>query len=130
MQPGIMSQAISMFKALGFVGLLMLFVGVALFVAGIVVLAVARRQRTAWIFLALTALPLLLGLAGTALGYARAHQVVSATGPIADPHVLEVGLALARLSVYFGGVISALLAALAVAALAATRARQRAVEGG
>lgn len=108
-------------KSSGLFGLASIAAGLILFVFGLFLTAVVRTGKAAVIFLICACIPLALGLAGTFLGRAQAHQAVRQTGrAINDPAVrtdLEHGYSIAWNSTYIGLACTIPLLLLGAAAL-------------
>jgi hypothetical protein len=81
------------------------------FALGMVLLIAGRTWRTAVIAFALALLPLMVGTAGTLLGYQQTDAVIEHLAPdgtVENPEELrQVGYATARITTWFGALLSA-----------------------
>ena len=106
-------------KICGIFGVFVLFVSLVLLVTGVVLLWMAETRRTMAVFLVVSLLPLMLGLAGTMIGY---HRVDMVAGRLekddADKEeIVELGRKHARYTTYLGIGTSAVLLCLGAAGL-------------
>ena len=88
------------FLQTGIIGILILIVSTALLVTSVVFLIVGNRKAIL-ITTLLGVLPLLLGVAGTALGYAATNQTAGMLQEL-PVEVIEEGLRAARLTSWLG----------------------------
>ncbi len=102
----------------GIFGILILLAAFALLVAWVVLICIARSRKPMLIFALAALLPLLIGIAGTATGYAAANRAASIDVP---PNVAQQGRAVARRAIYLGGGASAVLWALTLVGIAVKR---------
>ena len=86
-------------------------ISVLLGMAGVAILAAARRRRCFIVFSVLAALPLVAGAIGTVIGYGEVGEAVAAMGAAGvEPQIVDAAFAQARLPLYIGaGGFAALL---------------------
>jgi hypothetical protein len=93
----------------GVIGFAILGLGLLLFLVGAVLVTTAGSRAALVVFVVVSLVPLLLGVGGTALGYARVRAVAAQGAP---PEAVAYGKEIARRTTYLGGGATAVLFAL------------------
>jgi len=99
----------------GVIGFAILGLGLLLFLVGVVLVTTARSRAALVVFVFVSLAPLLLGVGGTALGYARVRAVAAQGAP---PEAIAEGKEIAKRTTYLGGGVTAVLFALGVVGFA------------
>jgi len=104
----------------GIFGIAIILAFFALFVAGIIVIAITQSRRAAAIFGLLAFFPLILGLCGTLLGNLKVNEFVREHGHEMSPELLNhpqsvvaEGRREARIPIYMGATATAVLLVIA-----------------
>lgn len=99
----------------GVIGFAILGLGLLLFGVGVVLVTTTGSRAALVVFVVVSLAPLLLGVGGTALGYAKVRAVAAQGAP---PEAIDEGKATARRTTYLGGGATAVLFALAIVGFA------------